>query len=99
MAHITGGGLPGNLNRALPADVDALVDRSTWTVPPLFRFLQKHGDVADDEMDRVFNPGVGYCLVVRPTFADAVAKKLQKAGETVFRMGEITRGSGVVRYR
>ena len=99
MAHITGGGLPGNLNRALPADVDALVDRSTWTVPPLFRFLQKHGDVADDEMDRVFNMGVGYCLVVRPTFADAVARKLEKSGETVFRMGEIVAGSGAVRYR
>ncbi|MEE2971780.1 MAG: phosphoribosylformylglycinamidine cyclo-ligase [Planctomycetota bacterium] len=99
MAHITGGGLPGNLDRALPADVDALIDRQSWTVPPLFRFLQQHGGVAEDEMDRVFNMGVGYCLVVRPTFADAVAKKLHKAGETVFRMGEITRGSGGVRYR
>ncbi len=98
MAHITGGGLPGNLNRALPADVDALVDRSSWTVPPLFDFLRKHGDVAADEMDRVFNMGVGYCLVVRPTFADAVARKLEKSGETVFRMGEIVAGSGVVRY-
>ena len=99
MAHITGGGLPGNLNRALPADVDALVDRSTWTVPPLFDFLQKHGEVAADEMDRVFNMGVGYCLIVRPTFADAVARKLEKSGETVFRMGEIVAGSGTVRYR
>ncbi|MHC4246062.1 MAG: phosphoribosylformylglycinamidine cyclo-ligase, partial [Planctomycetota bacterium] len=98
MAHITGGGLPGNLNRALPSDVDALVDRDSWTVPPLFDFLQKHGDVAADEMDRVFNMGVGYCLVVRPTFADAVARKLEKSGETVFRMGEIVAGSGVVRY-
>jgi phosphoribosylformylglycinamidine cyclo-ligase len=99
MAHITGGGLPGNLNRALPADMDALVDRSSWTVPPLFPFLQKHGDIASDEMDRVFNMGVGYCLVVRPTFADAVARKLEKSGETVFRMGEIVKGSGTVRYR
>ena len=99
MAHITGGGLPGNLNRALPKDLDAIVDRDAWDVPPLFRFLQNHGGVADDEMDRVFNMGVGYCLVVRPSFADAVAKKLQKAGETVFRMGEITHGSGMVRYR
>ena len=99
MAHITGGGLPGNLNRALPSDVDALIDRSSWQVPPLFRFLQNHGGVADDEMDRVFNMGVGYCLVVRPSFADAVARKLEKSGETVFRMGEITSGSGQVRYR
>lgn len=99
MAHITGGGLPGNLNRALPEDVDALVDRSAWQVPPLFRFLQDQGEIADDEMDRVFNMGVGYCLVVRPTFADAVARKLEKSGETVFRMGEIVDGSGNVRYR
>lgn len=98
MAHITGGGLPGNLNRALPSDVDALIDRDSWTVPPLFGFLQHHGGVSDDEMDRVFNLGVGYCLVVRPSFADAVARKLEKSGETVFRMGEITSGSGLVRY-
>lgn len=99
MAHITGGGLPGNLNRALTDDLDAVIDRKGWTVPPLFRFLQKHGKVADDEMDRVFNMGIGYCLVVRPTFADAVTKKLEKAGETVFRLGRIAKGSGVVRYR
>jgi phosphoribosylformylglycinamidine cyclo-ligase len=99
MAHITGGGLPGNLNRALTDDLDAVIDRKGWTVPPLFRFLQKHGKVADDEMDRVFNMGIGYCLVVRPTFADAVAKKLEKSGETVFRLGKIAKGSGVVRYR
>ncbi len=99
MAHITGGGLPGNLNRALTDDLDAVIDRDSWTVPPLFRFLQKHGKVAPDEMDRVFNMGVGYCLVVRPSFADAVTKKLEKAGETVFRMGEIVEGTGVVRYR
>ncbi len=99
MAHITGGGLPGNLNRALPSDADALIDRSSWEVPPLFRFLQAHGEVADDEMDRVFNMGVGYCLVVRPSFADAVARKLEKSGETVHRLGEIVAGSGQVRYR
>ena len=98
MAHITGRGLPGNLNRALPSDVDALIDRSSWEVPPLFRFLRNHGSVVDEEMERVFNLGVGHGLVVRPSLADAVARKLEKPGETVFRMGEIVAGSGAVRY-
>ena len=96
MAHITGGGLPGNLNRALPENLDATIDLGSWDIPPIFRFLQKHGDVAEDEMYRVFNMGVGYCLIVRPTFADAVERKLQKSGEQVFRLGTITPGSGVV---
>ena len=96
MAHITGGGLPGNLNRALPDNLDASIDLGSWDIPPIFRFLQKHGDVAEDEMYRVFNMGVGYCLIVRPAFADAVERKLQKSGEQVFRLGTITPGSGEV---
>ncbi|MGI9014972.1 MAG: phosphoribosylformylglycinamidine cyclo-ligase [Phycisphaerales bacterium] len=98
MAHITGGGLSGNLNRALPGDVDALIDRSTWEVPPIFGFLQQHGSVANDEMDRVFNMGVGYVLIVRPTFADSAVRQLMQTGERAFIMGEIVAGSGKVRY-
>ncbi len=97
MAHITGGGLPGNLNRALPGDVDAAVGLGSWPVPPLFRFLQKHGDVAEDEMFRVFNMGIGYTLIVRPHFAEAVAERLRRYGETVYRLGEVVPGSGKVR--
>ena len=96
MAHITGGGLPGNLNRVLPEGLDAHIDTSTWEVPPIFRFLQQHGDVAEEEMYRVFNMGIGYCLIVRPTFADAVERKLKKSGESVFRLGSIIKGSGKV---
>ena len=80
MAHITGGGLVGNVNRALPDHLDATISRRTWKVPPLFGFLQKHGEVERDEMFRVFNMGVGYTLIVRPHFADAVAEKLTKLG-------------------
>jgi phosphoribosylformylglycinamidine cyclo-ligase len=97
MAHITGGGLPGNLNRALPNDLDAVIDKSAWSVPPIFGFLQAHGNVDEEEMFRVFNMGVGYCLIVRPTFADAIERKLAKMGETVFRLGTIEKGSGEVR--
>jgi phosphoribosylformylglycinamidine cyclo-ligase len=91
MAHITGGGLPGNVCRALPDDLDAVIDCTTWTPPPIFPFLQKHGNVETAEMFKVFNMGIGYVLVVRPKFADAIEEKLRKWGETTFRLGEIVK--------
>ncbi len=97
MAHITGGGLAGNLCRALPPTCDALIDRSSWPVPPVFTLLQRRGNIADDEMRRVFNMGIGYCLIVRPAFADSVAEQLRRLGETVYAIGRIVRGSGRVR--
>lgn len=99
MAHITGGGIEGNLDRALPDDADAVIDTSAWEVPPLFRYLQEQGGVAEAEMRRVFNMGIGYCLVVRPAFADSVADRLRRTGERVFRIGRITKGKGRVRLR
>lgn len=97
MAHITGGGLPGNLNRSLPGDLDAKLDKKSWDVPPIFKFLQAQGNVTDSEMFKVFNMGIGYTIIVRPHFADAVQAQLKKAGETVHRIGEIVKGSGRVR--
>ncbi|MFI4897300.1 MAG: phosphoribosylformylglycinamidine cyclo-ligase [Phycisphaerales bacterium JB059] len=99
MAHITGGGLASNLERALPEHVDAVVRADAWDVPPVFPFLQRHGDVSDEEMARVFNMGVGYCLIVRPTFADSIAKRLEKQGERVYHLGKITKGKGRVRIK
>ena len=99
MAHITGGGLAGNLCRALPEHVDAIIDADAWDVPPVFPFLQEQGGVNDEEMDRVFNMGVGYCLIVRPTFADSIAKRLEKLGERVYHLGKITKGKGQVRLK
>ena len=99
MAHVTGGGLAGNLSRALPDDLDAVIDDTTWTAPPIFSFLQEHGGVEDDEMRRVFNLGVGYVLVVRPPFADSVVRQMKRFGEHPFIMGVITRGSGAVRLQ
>lgn len=96
MSHITGGGLPGNMDRGIPADVDLKISRKAWTVPPIFRFLQEQGRVADEEMLRVFNLGVGYTLIVRPHFAEAVADKLTRQGETVYTLGKVTRGTGRV---
>ena len=97
MAHITGGGLPGNLNRALPDDLDAVIHRGAWEVPPVFGFLQDKGGVTDEEMLKVFNMGIGYTLIVRPHFAEAVERQLRRSGETVCRLGEIRRGRGRVR--
>lgn len=99
MAHITGGGLAGNLCRALHGEVDAVLDRGAWTVPKVFGFLQEHGRIEREEMDRVFNMGIGYCLVVRSTFAASVAKQLERFGERPHVIGEVQRGRGEVRWR
>ncbi|MEX0885613.1 MAG: phosphoribosylformylglycinamidine cyclo-ligase, partial [Phycisphaeraceae bacterium] len=98
MCHVTGGGLPGNLPRTLTPDVDARVDLTAWRVPPVFRFLQKHGHVEDAEMRRVFNMGVGYVMIVRPYFAEAIADRLTRMGETVWRIGELVPGTGRVQF-
>ena len=99
MAHITGGGLPGNLPRVLPDNLDAVVNTKAWDVPPLFRFLQDKGNVAEDEMWRVFNMGIGYVMAVRPAFADSIAKQLEQRGEQVFRIGRLTKGRGRVKLK
>ncbi len=96
MAHITGGGLADNLVRALNDKVDARIDASSWPVLPVFKFLQKHGNIAEDEMRRVFNMGIGYCVIVKPTFAEAVADKLTRCGEKVYTIGKIVKGTGKV---
>ena len=96
MAHITGGGLPGNVNRALHNSVDAKISRKAWDIPPLFKFLKRQGKIDDQEMLKVFNMGVGYTLIVRPHFADAVMDKLRRQGEQPFVLGKITAGTGRV---
>ena len=99
MAHITGGGLADNLVRALSPEVDAVITPGSWDIPPVFPFLQKHGNIADDEMARVFNMGIGYCLIVKPAFAESIATRLEKLGERVFKIGKIAKGKGRVRMR
>ena len=79
--------------------VAAEVKLGSWEIPTLFGFLQEHGGVSDEEMMRVFNMGIGYVLIVRPTFADAVMRKLERFGEEPVRMGRIVKGKGDVRFR
>ncbi len=98
MAHITGSGIAGNLCRALPPTLDAMVDRNAWPVLPVFRFLQSHGNIPEEEMWRVFNMGLGYCVIVKPAFADAIKEKLEKFGERVYVIGEVVKGKGEVRW-
>ena len=80
MAHITGGGIVGNLNRPLPVNLDARIRRDAWETPAIFDFLAQHGNVEQDEMDRVFNQGIGFCLIVRPDFADSITRQLKRMG-------------------
>ena len=96
MAHITGGGLIGNLPRVLPAGCNAVIKKGSWDINPIFDYLQKTGPVEEEEMYRVFNMGLGYVLVVAPDFADSITSKLTKYGEKVYRIGSITTGAGRV---
>ncbi|MDD5249157.1 MAG: phosphoribosylformylglycinamidine cyclo-ligase [Rhodocyclaceae bacterium] len=89
MAHITGGGLTENIPRVLPENVTAVVERNSWTLPPLFQWLQQEGNVADAEMHRVFNCGIGMAVVVAQSDAERALELLRAAGETAYRIGRI----------
>jgi phosphoribosylformylglycinamidine cyclo-ligase len=93
MAHITGGGLVGNIPRVLPDNCDAVLKTKSWPVPAIFPLLQRLGPVDNNEMYRVFNMGIGFVLIVAPESAGAVRAKLEKTGETVYEMGHIAAGS------
>ena len=92
MAHVTGGGLPGNLPRVLPDGCRARISRTAWTPPPVFATLQRAGEVADAEMFRVFNMGIGYVIVLPPKDADLATGVLRDTGESVLRLGEVVAG-------
>ncbi|MGA7181014.1 MAG: phosphoribosylformylglycinamidine cyclo-ligase [Thiobacillaceae bacterium] len=89
MAHITGGGLTGNIPRVLPANCAAKLDWNAWERRPVFDWLQKTGNVKDAEMHRTFNCGIGMVIMVSKEDADAAIKHLKNAGETVWKIGEI----------
>jgi phosphoribosylformylglycinamidine cyclo-ligase len=91
IAHITGGGLVENIPRVLSAKLCARIANNAWPMPPLFTWLQQQGNVADGEMHRVFNCGIGLIIVVDPRDAARAQALLKRAGETVWRIGEVTR--------
>ena len=91
LAHITGGGLLDNVPRILQEGLSARMEKSAWTLPPLFQWLQQEGQVADTEMHRVFNCGIGMVIVVAADQVAAITATLQEQGETVFDLGQIVR--------
>jgi len=89
MVHITGGGLVENIPRVLQPGLVAELDSTSWTLPPLFTWLQQHGGVADAEMHRVFNCGIGMTVIVSQENAAAAIEQLEEAGEIVYTIGKI----------
>jgi len=96
MAHITGGGIPGNLVRVLPSDVDAVVRTSSWRVPEEFLALERAGGVPREEMFRAFNMGVGMIVLADAAAADSVIAHAVAAGVPAWVLGETRRGAGTV---
>lgn len=99
MAHITGGGITENLDRALPSDVDAVVVPSAWRVPRTIRFAVDAAGLSEEEALRTFNMGIGFTLILSAAEAPRAAALLREAGETVYEIGEIVEGEGRVRYQ
>ncbi|MDQ2986689.1 MAG: phosphoribosylformylglycinamidine cyclo-ligase [Armatimonadota bacterium] len=98
MAHITGGGLIENLPRALPPDCSVMIERRAWTPLPIFQMIQEDGSIADEEMFRVFNMGIGICLICRSEVASAVVQRLNDSGETAYVIGEVVKGNREVSF-
>ncbi len=98
VAHITGGGLPGNVPRVLAGDVDARFDRRSWSVPPVFAEVQAAGGVDDEEMLRVFNLGLGMVVAVPPAAVDQARAALAGAGHDAPVVGELVPGGRQVRF-
>jgi len=99
MAHITGGGFVDNIPRVLPGNCTAVINRSSWRVPTLFTFIERQGRVDRDEMYRVFNMGIGFCIIVRQKDASAAMALLSKARQAPVLIGAIEKGPQKVIYR
>ncbi|NUR31410.1 MAG: phosphoribosylformylglycinamidine cyclo-ligase, partial [Catenulispora sp.] len=97
LAHVTGGGIPGNLNRVLPDTMDAIVDRSTWRPQPIFDLVQRKGRIDEPEMEATFNMGVGMFAVVAAHDADRALALLTARGVESWAVGEVVEGQGDVR--
>jgi phosphoribosylformylglycinamidine cyclo-ligase len=98
MAHITGGGIPGNLPRILPEGICAHIRIGPWPVPPIFEVIEKMGNITDEEMKRTFNMGIGYIMVVSKEVSDKTISLLHKAGYRAFIIGNTEKGGRGVRY-
>ncbi|WP_027237380.1 phosphoribosylformylglycinamidine cyclo-ligase [Leisingera caerulea] len=95
LAHITGGGLTENLPRVLPEDLGADIDLNAWNLPPVFKWMAETGGIAEAEMLKTFNCGIGMILSVSADRADELVQVLEAEGETVARLGTVTKGAGM----
>ena len=89
IAHITGGGITGNLPRVIPKGCKAIVQKGTWDIPPIFSFLKEKGKIPEEEMLGIFNNGIGMVLVVRSRDAEEILVRLRSLGEKAFVIGEV----------
>ena len=96
LAHVTGGGIPGNLNRTLPSTLDAVVDTNSWTIPNLFQQLERAGEVERDEMFRTFNMGVGMVVITSHADSAAVMTAAAAHGVAAWKLGHVRTGAGRV---
>ena len=96
LAHITGGGLTENPPRVLPEGLACQIDLGAWTLPPVFRWLATTANMAEAELLKTFNCGIGMILVVDPSRAEAICALLAELGETVIPLGQIVAGEGVI---
>ncbi len=99
IAHITGGGLHENLERILPATAHAVVDRDSWTIPPVFGWIQGLGDIDQEEMERVFNMGLGLVMVISPFYAESIRSQLSEQEIESWIIGEIIDGPRGVSWK
>ena len=98
IAHVTGGGIQENLERVIPEGVHAELARNSWEIPPVFKWIQQLGDVDNEEMDRVFNLGIGLVLVVSNYYADNIQRILRREGLESWKLGEIKSGGSGARW-
>jgi phosphoribosylformylglycinamidine cyclo-ligase len=98
MAHITGGGIPGNLPRIFPRGIQAHIKRGSWPVPKIFRLIQETGNIAESEMDKTFNMGIGYIVVVSKSHCAKTIQLLNQSGYKAFIIGNTEKGGKGVQY-
>ncbi len=98
VAHITGGGITENLNRALHGDVDAQIELGSWDHVPIIDYVVEKAGLSREEALKTFNCGIGMCVICPPEFADATVKQLETTGERVFSIGTVVKGTGKVIY-
>jgi phosphoribosylformylglycinamidine cyclo-ligase len=96
LAHITGGGLTENPPRVLPDGLACAIDLGAWELPPVFRWLATTANMAEAELLKTFNCGIGLIFVIEPARAEAVSQLLAEMGETVVQLGKIVPGEGVI---